>query len=287
MKRDYQPTPFRRMVVFGESHTVGIAATKLEFGWPARLKELIDRFQEVPVDLVNRGIGADVVSKACPIYREYAGRRPIAIERYRKHVIEESPDLVVISFGYNDMRAGTPLKAFVPDMDRIVGDIRSETESVVVLLDLYFIPGLGYEDMTGGTIDGSAWNRGSKEAHDAYNAAIVDLAAKHDTVLAPVYDSMGAAEWLFCAPSGEGDIHANDLGHQVVANCVFEALATHCSALARKSLADRERIGKSPWRHEPGSATDPLSPETRLKADFYPEAHRSNAKDKQDAEKLR
>jgi len=274
MKHDRHQNPFRRMVTFGESHTVGIAATKRAYGWPVRLKALIDRFQEAPVTLVNRGIGADIVSKACPIYPEYAGRRPIAIERYRKHVIEEAPDLVVISFGYNDMRAGTPLEAFVPDMDRIVSDIRNETESVVVLLDLYFIPGLGYEDMTGGTIDGSAWNRESREAHVAYNSAIGDLAARHDIILAPVYNAMGDAEWLFCAPSGKGDIHAIDLGHQVSANCVFEALATNCGALARKPLADRERIGKSPWRKEPGSPTEPLSPEARLKADFYPGEYR-------------
>ena len=86
--KDYRSEPARRLVTFGEGHTVGISATRWEDGWVAILKRLIDRFQDEPVELVNRGIGADVLSKACPIYAEYRGRRPIGIERYRRRVIE-------------------------------------------------------------------------------------------------------------------------------------------------------------------------------------------------------
>ena len=79
---------------------------------------------------------------------------------------------------------------------------------------------------------------------------------------------MGEAEWLICSPSGVGDTHANDLGHQIVANRVFEVLAVTCSALARKALSDREKVGKSPWRHEPVSANDSRSRQVLLKADL-------------------
>ena len=266
MKRDYRTIPFRRMVTFGESHTLGISATKREYGWAERLRELIDRFQETLVTLVNRGIGADIVSKACPVYRLYAGKRPIAIEHYRKHVIEENPDLVVISYGYNDMRAGTPLDAFCSDMYQIVGHIRRETESTVVLLDLYFIPGKGYTQRAAAA-EKPSWDRGTPESHVAYNAAIKHLAEEHDALFVPVFDAMAGAEWLFCSPSGVGDTHANDLGHQIVANRVFEVLAVTCSALARKALSDREKVGKSPWRHEPVSANDSRSRQVLLKAE--------------------
>jgi len=262
--KDRWPTPFQKMVTFGESHTVGIAATQQTKGWPYVLKSLIDQFQDAPVALVNRGLGADILSKQSPIYASYQNKRPIGIERYRKHVIECHPDLVIISYGYNDLRSGTPLQAFQKDLQTVLTDLQKETNSLIVLLTTYFVPGKGFRNQTGGTITGEVWNRGTPELQHSYNQVLKNLAHNNDCLLADVYQIQQDADWTFCSPSGEGDIHANDLGHQLIANKVFETLATQCSCLSIKPLREREQTGKSPWRN--GSE----SIEANLIRDFYP-----------------
>ena len=54
-------------------------------------------------------------------------------------------------------------------------------------------------------------------------------ADKLDLLYAEVSAAQGGAEWMICSPSGEGDLHANDLGHRVIANKIFEVLANNCS----------------------------------------------------------
>ena len=262
---DRRNEPIRRLVTFGESHTVGISATRPEDGWASILTLLIDRFQDEPVQLVNRGIGADVLSKACPIYEEYRGRRPIGIERYQRHVIDEQPDLVVISFGYNDVRAGTPIDAFEVDLRTMIGDIQ-KTDALILLMDTYAIPGAGHAGRTGGTVAGSAWDKGTPESQGAYNRMLADVATSMGLVFARVFESQDGAPWTFCNPDGIGDIHANDLGHRLIAHRVFEALATQCSFLSIKPQRDREQAGKSLWRYGENSR------EAVLIADFYPDS---------------
>ena len=92
------------MVTLGESHTVGASATQRQFAWPFVLKHLIDTFQAEPVELVNRGLGGDILSTACPHYRHLHGRCPIGLERYRRHLIDEQPDLAIISYGTGSAR---------------------------------------------------------------------------------------------------------------------------------------------------------------------------------------
>ena len=265
-KPDRWSDPFKRMVVFGESHTTGASATRREYSWACRLKELIDRFQYEPVELINRGLGADVVSKQAPVYEEYRGRRPIAIERYRKHVIEAEPDLVIVSYGYNDMRCGTPLEAFLDDLSFILTEIQRDTHSLLVLLDTYYIPPGGYAGRRGGTETASVWNRGSREKQLTLNRRLESLAAEKNLLLVSVYEALGEADWMICDPTGRADIHLNDLGHQVVAGRIFEVLAANCSCLSHKAQEERRRIGKSPWR------SGPEGHENRLIRDFYPDS---------------
>jgi len=256
--------PFQKMVTFGESHTVGVAATQQAKGWPYVLKSLIDQFQDTPITLINRGLGADILSTQSPIYTSYQNKRPIGIERYRKHVIELQPDLIIISYGYNDLRSGTPLEAFQNDLQTVLTDLKQKTNSLIVLLTTYFIPGKGFRNQTGGTITGEVWNCGTPDLQHSYNQVIKDLAQKNGCLLADVYETQKNADWTFCSPSGEDDIHANDLGHQLIANKIFEALATRCSCLSIKPLRERKQTGKSPWRNGPESL------EANLIRDFYP-----------------
>ena len=271
MKRDHRSKPFRKMVTIGESHTSGISATREEWGWAPVVKGLIDQFQDKPVTLLNHGIGGDILSPSCPIYAEFRGRRPIGLERYEKHVIDPKPDLVIISYGYNDLRGGTPAAAFERDLNTMVGDVRKRTRAVIVLLSTYFCPEAGLRHRTGGTEDGSAWDRGGPRVQARFNQILRRTARAHDVLFADVHAAQAGAEWLICTPSGKGDIHANDLGHRIIANRIFEVLATNCSGLSLKAQRDRRRVGKSPWRYQPWQPGAPCRWEDKLIRDFYPE----------------
>ena len=56
--------------------------------------------------------------------------------------------------------------------------------------------------------------------------------------------AFGDADWMV---HGDG-VHANDLGHRVVANAVFQVLAANCSGLALETKEMEKNI--APWRDE-------------------------------------
>ena len=77
-----------------------------------------------------------------------------------------------------------------------------------------------------------------------YNRGIKRLAEKCDTLYADVFEAEGMAPWMI-DPDG---VHANNLGHRVIADRIFEVLAQNCSTLSRKAFQLRESF--KPWRDE-------------------------------------
>ena len=98
------------------------------FAGLSRLADLINEAQLHPVQMINSGLGANVVSERSAYY-EQSGK-PAAMLRYQKHVIDYHPDLVLISFGLNDARAGTPVGQFIEDLRKIVLDVKAKTGAV-------------------------------------------------------------------------------------------------------------------------------------------------------------
>ena len=78
------------------------------------------RFQDIDLQVFNRGLPAEVISPRAPGYEESA--KPSLIERYRRHGIELKPDLVIIAEGLNDMRSGMAVQDFMADLAQIVTD---------------------------------------------------------------------------------------------------------------------------------------------------------------------
>jgi lysophospholipase L1-like esterase len=231
-KRDWRDTPFRVAVAFGESTTAGGTATRREFSWVARLADLINESQLQPVKMINSGLGANVISPRSPIYEK--SHKPSALERYEKHVLAHQPDLVLISFGFNDSRGGTPLHMFLEDLRHIAVEIKERSKAVVVLVNAYFM--LDFSWVT--------WDKGGIASIMGFNAAEKQLAAECDVLYADVFSAEGMAPWLI-DPDG---VHANDVGHRLIADKIFEILATNCSCLTEKTRAARKNF--KPWRDE-------------------------------------
>ena len=109
------------------------------------------------------------------------------------------------------------------DLDLMVREIKTGTQAAIVLVSVYYIT--AYQDKSG------VWDRGDREGTHAYNAAIRQYAEANDALYADVYSAQGAASWGV----DKDGIHPNNLGHALIANKVFEVIATHCRCLSLKS----------------------------------------------------
>ena len=233
MKRDYRGQPFRVAVALGESTTAGGSATVRELTWVSLVAALINESQSSPVLMINSGLGANVVSPRSPAY-EHSGK-PSAMERYKTHVIDHRPDLVLISYGLNDARGGTPLAGFLEDLQHIVLDITHQTAALVVVLSAYFMTGFDRY---------VPFDKAGIDTLERYNSGLERLAAACDGLYADVFAAQAKSPWMVDADG----VHANNLGHRIIANRVFEVLAQNCSCLSETAVALAQ--GAAPWRDE-------------------------------------
>ena len=89
MKKDWCAEEFRCMVALGESTTAGGWSTAPDRCWVPLLGALINDFQTAPMQVVNAGIGANLIARRSPAYEESG--KPAADERLDKHVLSHDP----------------------------------------------------------------------------------------------------------------------------------------------------------------------------------------------------
>ncbi len=217
--RDLHGEPFHRVVVMGESTVEG-------GGWLAAKEEryadvlvrLITEAQGEPVEYFNKGIGSNVISPKSPGYKK--SRKPSALERYKTDVIAHRPDLLVLAYGLNDMRAGMEVKTFISELETIVRDVKAACDPVIVLVGVYYMPRYDWYP---------PFDRGGAPATAVYNRAIRDLARRTGCLYADAYRAEGRADWVVHQDS----VHANKIGNLLIANEIFQVLATRCSGLSK------------------------------------------------------
>ena len=234
MKREWCDREFRKFVALGESTTAGGWSSNRECCWVSRLRELIDDIQEQPVQLLNAGIGANLISTQAPVYS--VSGQPAADARLEKHVIAERPDLLVISYGLNDARGGTPLDVFCQVMVSLIRRVREKIDPVILLPGPYF--------MTDFSAGGANWSHADLDLFSTFNQAIAGIAGEEDCLYVNLLEAYDGAQWMVHYDG----VHANDLGHRVVANRMFEVLAQNCSGLARWTKQQENSIPR--WRDE-------------------------------------
>jgi lysophospholipase L1-like esterase len=214
---------FRTLVVLGESTVQGGEwLERPEHRFADVLEGLIDAVQGRPVEYLNKGIGANVISPRSPGYADSA--KPSALERYRDDVIANRPDLFVLCYGLNDMRAGMDLTAFREDMQTIIGEVQASCRPLTVLTTVYHMTAFR---------SWKPFDRGSPELTELYNVVIRQLAERNGCVLADVWAAEGRADWLI-HPDG---VHANRVGNLLIAHRVFEAIARHASGISGATFA--------------------------------------------------
>lgn len=227
---DLWPRPFKRVVVMGESTVEG-------GGWLARTEEryadvlvrLINEVQAEPAEYFNKGIGANAISPKSPGYADSI--KPSAIERYKTDVIAHKPDLFILAYGLNDMRAGMDVNIFIAEMETIIRDVQAASHPLIVLVSVYHMSRYDWFP---------PYNRGSVGATLRYNTAIRELAARTGCLYADVFSAQARADWLIHQDS----VHANKVGNIIIANEIFRALATRASGLSK---AVNERNEDTKW----------------------------------------
>jgi len=237
--QDMRSEPFRRLVILGESTVEGGPwLGQQEERFADVVARLIAGCQGRPLEYYNKGIGANAISPRSPGYEQSA--KPSALERYRDDVIALEPDLFVLCYGLNDMRAGMPVEDFREDMATIIRDVQVQCNPLIVLTTVYHM---------------TAWksyapfDRGSPELTREYNACIAGLAEEHDCVRADVWEAQGQTDWLI----NQDGVHANTVGNLVIAHCVFEAIAQHASGLCAHVI---ERDNGTDWAKGTMAARD-------------------------------
>ncbi len=241
MKKDGWTQEFRALITLGESTTAGGWSSSRERCWTSLLARQINEVQRRPVQFANMGIGANVISNKSPCY-EHSGK-PAANERLDRHVLNNAligpsvdSDLLVISYGLNDARGGTPVDLFCSEMRDIIRRVREKIQPLIVLLGPYY--------MTDFTVGGEEWSHANLELFHHYNDAIRQVAEEDECLFVDLLASYRNADWLVHYDG----CHANDVGHRIVANKVFEVLASNCSGLSLETKALEREI--PPWRDE-------------------------------------
>ncbi len=240
MTADRWDREFRTLVTLGESITAGGWSSGPDRCWASRLATMIGEVQSRPVELFNAGIGANVISTRSPCYG-YSGK-PAATERLERHVIERKPDLLVISYGINDARGGTPPQLFAEELEGIIVRVRERIAPLVVLLGPY--------RSTRFDLGGERWSHASPEVYRAFNDLTRAVAFRTGCLFVDVLAALGEADWMVHFDG----VHLNDVGHLVVAAEVFKVLAQNCSGLALHTRDQENRIPA--WRDESTLAAD-------------------------------
>jgi lysophospholipase L1-like esterase len=233
-KRDYRKEPFQRFVAFGASITAGGSATSRELCWVNRVTDAINESQLEPLKTINVGLGASVISPRSAGYDK--STKPSSMERYQKHVVAYSPDLVTISYAVNDARAGTPIGQFLEDLRHIVVDIKSKTGAIIAILSTHFMTDFARDP---------PFSQANVAVFEGYNCGMKRLSEECDVLYVDVFSNLGFAPWTVDPVDG---VHPNNLGHKLIADCVFDVLARNCSCLSQKALELRKTFKQ--WRNE-------------------------------------
>ena len=234
MKKDWFSGEFRRLVTIGDSITAGGWSTSPERCWASLLADLINRFQPKPIRLYNVGIGGNVISTKSTGYS--CSGKPAGDERLEKHVIQHRPDMLVIAYGINDARGGTPPELFRDLLAGLVRKVRRRVKPLIVLVGPYH--------QTDFSLGGKDWSHADPAVLRLFNRVTAEVANKERCFYVDALAAMGDADWMVHYDG----VHTNDLGHQVIANRIFEVLAQNCFGLARKTKKLEQRSPR--WRDE-------------------------------------
>ena len=222
--------PFKSLVVLGESTVEGGGWLQgPEERFADLLWHLLEHAQEETLAYHNAGLGASVISPKSVGYE--ASNKPSAAERLEEEVIAKNPDLVVVAYGLNDMRAGMSVADFKAELVAILDRIDEATGATVVIVNVYHQAAYCHYP---------PYDKGGVAVTVEYNQMLLDLANERGYIYADIYAAQGQADHIIHADA----VHANKVGNMILAHKVFEAIV-----LAAPGICDNchQRDADTDW----------------------------------------
>ena len=246
MKKDYRDLPVRRLVLLGESNGFGMCAGDPRNEWIQVVANLVRDFQDEPLSVWNNSVPGCVIGPRSPGYPGLPeGSLPSALERYEREVIDLEPDLAVLAFGLNDSRCGNPADAFVRDLEHIVTAVKARTSALVVITSPYwntqYNPAL-FKVHRPAWADDPTWKAFTREGDALVTSYVTEmraLAERQACLFVDLYHLTEDCLWLM----NDDQCHFNDVGHRVMGQAVFSAIAANCSFIGKKSIRQAREAG--------------------------------------------
>jgi len=217
---DMRTEPIKTMIALGESTTWGYSVSDKSKCWVNRLAGMLQEYQGEAIRFINQGIGSNVLTTLCPAYE--ASAKPSALERLESEVLAHNPDLLILSYGLNDSRGGTSAEVFRVEYQKLIDIVKAGSDALIVLVNVYYMHECTYTMYP-------PWTHSDYNLAELYNLMIEQLAADNNLILADIYASEQGVDWFI----DEDHCHPNDLGHHIIANKTFEAIARKASFVAR------------------------------------------------------
>jgi len=224
-QKDMRSEPVGRVVALGESTAWGYSVSAKDKCWVNQTVRLIEEFQGESIELVNQGIGSNVLTTECPAYEFSEG--PAALERLDEEVIALEPDLLLLSYGLNDSCGGTTPEVFRKAYQELIDRIRARIAPLIVILNVYYMHEVHYWERPN-------WNQSDYDVAETFNLVIKQLAEANALIHVDVYSGEVGCDWFV----DQDHCHPNDLGHRIIAHRVFEAIARNCTFVARTLPSD-------------------------------------------------
>jgi lysophospholipase L1-like esterase len=238
-KLDYYNKPVRKMVILGESISFGMCASDPRNEWVQVVANLIRDFQDKPLKVLNNAIPANVVSPRSNGYKYLPEEAlPTAIERYGDDLINHNPDLTILSYGLNDSSCGTPVKTFIEDYEKIISDVSEKTKSLIIVTSPYW--SVQHDKKLWNNLkikpdwatgEYSAFAKTGRQLVWDYFMEIKRLSGKYGCLFVDIFTPLEECVWML----NNDTVHYNDLGHRVIGQIVFNAIACNCSFTGGKS----------------------------------------------------
>lgn len=174
--------PSTQIVAIGDSLTYGYGASSEEQSYPAKLSELLN------AKVINEGINGDTTDDV--------------LARLDDIINNETPNLVLLSIGGNDMLRRTPDESIKNNLVKIIQQLKEKNIEVILIAQ---------PEPTIFALNGVS-------AHDA--SFYQEVAKQENVMLIPdVWSNLDRH------PEYHSDkIHANDLGYSIAANEIYKAL---------------------------------------------------------------
>jgi lysophospholipase L1-like esterase len=160
-------------------------------GWPEMLAmDLNARFPDVQI--INSGVSGNTAANG--------------LARLERDVLDRNPDLVLISFGLNEMKNGDPVATFASNLAAVVDGIFVEGSRPVLLTTTRLQQGAGFM----GRVDPAPFNEAIRQLADDRAITLIDV---HDK-----FKGYNTPEYLMDVA------HPNADGYRVLADIIMEGL---------------------------------------------------------------